>query len=207
MPKHRGTGWVKTLDLISNAETRKLELKFSKIDSNRAIASQPLEHLVHFSFAGFRLGQWRDGKWQSCTARETADYLVRLLKEGITLNGVLYSFYGHSSSQLRSRACYLLRGSKNEVAKLVESLGDYSRIKTVAKKAKRIGLLFSSCYALMEVPDGTYEVVDDIELSGYNFTDGCGLVGAKTAKVLSQKLSIISRNTRYHPAVYQIRFK
>jgi regulator of nonsense transcripts 1 len=59
----------------------------------------------------------------------------------------------------------------------------------------------------MKVPDGTYEVVDDIELSGYNFTDGCGLVGAKTARVLSQKLSIVSRNTRYHPAVYQIRFK
>ncbi|KAH1747972.1 hypothetical protein KXV52_004173 [Aspergillus fumigatus] len=207
MPKHRGTGWVKTLDLISNAETRKLELKFSKIDSNRAIASQPLEHLVHFSFAGFRLGQWKDDKWQSCTARETADYLARLLKEGIILNGVLYSFYGHSSSQLRSRACYLLRGSKNEVAELVESLGDFSGIKTVAKKAKRIGLLFSSCHALMEVPDGTYEVIDDIEFSGYNFTDGCGLVGAKTARVLSQKLSIISRNTRYHPAVYQIRFK
>jgi hypothetical protein len=34
MPKHRGTGWVKTLDLISNTETQKLELKFSKLNSN-----------------------------------------------------------------------------------------------------------------------------------------------------------------------------
>jgi regulator of nonsense transcripts 1 len=118
------------------------------------------------------------------------------------LNGVLYSFYSHSSSQLRSQACYLLHGSKNEVAKLVESLGDFSGIKTIAKKAKQIGLLFSSCHALMEVPDGTYKVIDDIKLLGYNFTDGCRLVRAKTARVLSQKLLIISWNTRYHPAVY-----
>ncbi|KAI9368014.1 RNA dependent RNA polymerase-domain-containing protein [Aspergillus egyptiacus] len=199
--------WVKSLELVSNTKTRKLELRLSRMEPNRAIKACPLDHLLHLSFADFRLGQVDKGEWQSFTARESADYLVRLLKAGITLNGVLYSFYGHSSSQLKSRSCYLMRGSKEEVAQFVESLGDFSKIKTVAKKAKRIGLLFSSCHAIMDVPDGRYEDIDDVERAGFNFTDGCGLIGPKAARLLSQKLSIISRNTRYHPSVFQIRFK
>ncbi|KAL2827983.1 RNA dependent RNA polymerase-domain-containing protein [Aspergillus cavernicola] len=169
LPKPQSTNpgrWIKSLELV--------QFRNPKV----------LDHLLHLAFAGFRLGQFEEERWQSCTARETADYLIRLLKAGITLNG-----------------------SKVEVAKLVESLGDFSKIETVAKKAKRIGLLFSSCHVLMDVPDGRYEDIDDIERSGYNFTDGCGLIGPKTAQLLSQKMSIISRNTRYHPSVYQIRFK
>ncbi|KAL4898930.1 RNA dependent RNA polymerase-domain-containing protein [Aspergillus multicolor] len=198
---------MKSLELVSNSVVRKLELRFSKIDPNRAINGIAIDRLVRFSFADFRLGQFEDDKWQSFTARESADYLVRLLSQGVTLNGTLYSFYGHSSSQLRSRSCYLLQGSKQEVAQLVESLGDFSKMKTVAKKAKRIGLLFSSCNALLQVPVKRYEDIDDIERAGYNFTDGCGLIGPHAASLLSQKLSIVIRNTRYHPSVYQIRFK
>jgi len=48
------------------------------------------------------------------------------------------------------------------VAEFVESLGDFSKIKTVGKKAKRIGLLFSSAPAIMDVPDGRYEDIDDV---------------------------------------------
>ncbi|KAL4947610.1 RNA dependent RNA polymerase-domain-containing protein [Aspergillus filifer] len=200
--------WIKSLELVSNAKTRKLELKFIKLVSNRATSICSPESLLHFSFAGFRLGQLNDeGKWEVFTAKETGDYLVRLLKEGITINGHHYSFYGHSSSQLKSRSCYLLQGSKGEVAALVESLGDFSKIKTVAKKAKRIGLLFSSCTAIIDVPDGRYDDIDDFERNGYTFSDGCGLIGPKATRLLSQKLSIISHNTRYHPSVFQIRFK
>ncbi|KAL5335065.1 RNA dependent RNA polymerase-domain-containing protein [Aspergillus crustosus] len=166
--------WINSLELVSNLEIRELELKFIMLDPSRATSAQSSGRLLHLSFADFRLGQSEEGTWRTFTARETADYLVRLFKDGVSLNHVLYSFYGHSSSQLKSRSCYLLRGSKNEVAELVESLGDFSKIKTVAKQAKqakRIGLLFSSCHALMEVPNGRYEDIDDIERSGYNFTD------------------------------------
>ncbi|GMF81798.1 unnamed protein product [Aspergillus oryzae] len=199
--------WIKSLELVCNAKTRKLELRFSKLEPNRATKGRHLDHLMHLSFADFRLGQLQNGSWENFTARETAEYLARLFKKGIMLNGVIYSFYGHSSSQLKSRSCYLLRGSKDEVSKLVESLGDFSKINTVAKQVKRIGLLFSSCHTILEVPDGRYEDIDDIERAGYTFTDGCGLIGPKAARLLSQKLLIISRNTRYHPSVYQIRFK
>jgi regulator of nonsense transcripts 1 len=199
--------WIKSLEFVSTPDTRKVELKFTKVDPNRATSDIPLDYLMHISFADFRLGHLHEGDWQDFTARESGEYVVELLKKGITLNDVLYSFYGHSSSQLRSRCCYLLRGSKDSVAAHVESLGDFYKIRTVAKKAKRIGLLFSSCHAIMDVPDQQYEDIDDVEWDGYNFTDGCGLVGPYAAKYLSQKMSFISRNTRYHPSVFQIRFK
>lgn len=198
---------LKSLELVSNSSTSKLELRFLRVDLNRATASIPSDKLIHFSCADFRLGQYEDGQWKSGTARESADYLIRLLKDGITINNALYSFYGHSSSQLKSRSCYLIRGSRNEASNHIESLGDFSKLKTVAKKAKRIGLLFSSCHAVINVADERYEDIDDIERLGYNFTDGCGLIGPDTAKLLARKLSIVSRNIRYNPSVYQIRFK
>lgn len=199
--------WIKSLEFVSTPDTRKLELKFTKLDPNRATSDIPPGDLMHMSFADFRLGHSHEDGWQAVTARESGQYVVELLKKGITLNGELYSFYGHSSSQLRSRCCYLLRGSKDAVATLVESLGEFYKIRTVAKKVKRIGLLFSSSHAIMDVPDNLYEDIDDVERDGYNFTDGCGLVGPHAAKYLSQKMSFISRNTRYHPSVFQIRFK
>jgi regulator of nonsense transcripts 1 len=174
---------------------------------SRATTDVSPDHLMHMSFADFRLGQLREGVWEHFTARESAEYITKPLKSGATLNGVLYSFYGHSSSQLRSQSCYLLQGSKDEAAALVESLGDFSGIKTVAKKTKRIGLLFSSYHAAMKVPDDRFEDIDDVERDGYTFTDGCGLIGRVAARQLSRRLSIISKNTRYDPSVYQIRFK
>lgn len=207
-PKTTNLGrWIKSISLVSSPDIQKLELKYIKVEQNRATSSQLPEHLIHFSFPDFHLGQIVEGQWQKCTNRETADYVAKLLKHGIILNGLLYSFYGHSNSQLKSRSCYLLRGPKDMVTEIVESLGDFSKIKTVAKKVKRIGLLFSSCNAVIQVPDHRYEDIDDIEASGYNFTDGCGMIGTSTARNLSQKMSVIIYNKRYHPSVFQIRFK
>ncbi|KAE8384737.1 RNA dependent RNA polymerase-domain-containing protein [Aspergillus alliaceus] len=206
-PKTNAARLIKSLELVSNPSTRKLVLKFVKVDPNRATSSVPLDRLVHFSCADFRVGQYDEGQWKRGTARESADYLARLLKHGITINNVLYSFYGHSSSQLKSRSCYLLCGSREKTSNYIESLGDFSNIKTVAKKAKRIGLLFSSCQAVISVAEERYEDIEDITRLKYNFTDGCGLVGPDTAKLLARKLSIVAKNSRYNPSVYQIRFK
>jgi hypothetical protein len=198
---------IKSIELVSNASTRRLELGFGRLDPNRATSGDPLDHFLHFSFANFRLGELVDHDWKDLTARESADYLARLLKSGIIINSTLYSFYGHSSSQLKSRSCYLLRGSKDDVATKVEALGDFSKIKTVAKKAKRIGLLFSSCHAIMQVLEERCKDIDDIENLGYIFTDGCGLISQRFAQLLAQKMPIIVRSQRYLPSVLQIRYR
>ncbi len=67
------------------------------------------------------------------------------------IQGIQYNFYGHSNSQLKSRTCFLFAGSKEAIRAKVDALGDFTTMKTVQKKAKRIGLLFSVADVAMVV--------------------------------------------------------
>ena len=202
-----GARLIKSIELISKPESQTIVLQLRDVDYNRALSGESLDRFVHVSFPNFRLYEHKAGQPQPMTARESADYLVRFLKSGVELNGVHYSFYGHSNSQLKSRSCYLLAGSKQEVSRKVESLGDFSRITSVAKKAKRIGLLFSVSHAVLDVPPEKCEDIEDIENANYNFTDGCGNISPDLAARLVREKPILFRNKRYRPSVFQIRYR
>ena len=202
-----GARLIKSIELVSKLESSAIVLQLRDVDYNRALSGAPLDRFVHVSFPNFHLCELKQGQLQPMTARDSADYLVRFLKSGIDLNGVHYSFYGHSNSQLKSRSCFLLAGSKQEVARKVESLGDFAKIASVAKKAKRIGLLFSVSHAVLDVPPEKCEDIDDIENTNYNFTDGCGNISPDLAARLVREKPILFRNKRYKPSVFQIRYR
>lgn len=67
-----------------------------------------------------------------------------MLSTGVVINGQLYHFIGSSNSQLRERKAVLYAcSSPNKAWQLLQSWGDLSKIKNIAKLYKRIGLLFS----------------------------------------------------------------
>ncbi len=133
--------------------------------------------------------------------------MTRLLRTGIKLQGVHYHFYGYSNSQLKSRTCLLLAASKEAISRRIESFGDFSKMKTVAKKAKRIGLLFSAAQAATAVDPSRCEDIPDVENDNYVFTDGCGLISPGFAQELSRRLRLTFRDRRYSPSVFQIRYR
>lgn len=196
-----------------------VELSLSKASLNRAIAYDPLDRFVSISFANFRLyypvdndleGEKPQGNgqtFQSAPPKETAIYVVRLLRSGITSIGVHYNFYGHSSSQLKSKTCFLFAGSKDDISQKVAAIGEFSNIKTVAKKAKRIGLLFSTAQMAMELQPKRCEDIPDVVSKDYIFTDGCGLISVHLAGLLVKQADIKYRNKKYFPSVFQIRYK
>lgn len=143
----------------------------------------------------------------SNTSSHTADYISRFLKAGIILDRIQYNFYGHSTTQLKSRSCFLLAGSKEEIARRIESAGDFSSITNVEKKVKRIGLLFSNAQVLCNIDPATCEDIEDIQNDGYNFTDGCGFISEKFGKDLARRYNMLYRNKRYLPSVFQIRYR
>jgi hypothetical protein len=68
-----------------------------------------------------------------------------VLLNGVLINGERYRFLGHSNSQLKTSSCVLFRcESPSQAAGLLERWGCFGRINSVAKRAKRVGLLFSS---------------------------------------------------------------
>lgn len=201
--KTDSAGSIKSCHLTANSTEQKLTLSFTTVPLNRAITIKPLSNFIHFTCPNFRLHH-EDGR--PATFRESTDYIARLLKSGLHLNGTRYSFYGHSNSQLKSRSCFLMAGSPAYVDQEVDTLGDFT-MKTVAKKAKRIGLLFSSAHAVIEVEPTRCRDIPDIERESYVFTDGCGNIAPAMARLLVQRKPILFRNKRYHPSVFQIRYR
>ena len=131
-------GIIKSLRVVSSPKSQGIFLQWIAAPLNRATQCHPLEDLVLVSFNDFRPTTTEDDESRPATHKHAVEYVERFLSTGLILNGILYSFYGHSNSQLKSRSCYLLAGSKECVSGKVESLGDFKKIKTVAKKAKRI---------------------------------------------------------------------
>jgi len=204
---------VKSISVVSNNEKLQLVLSFQPLSPNRAVSSHPLDKFISISFAGFRSqvlstnSGSANERPQPATPREFSDYTVRLLRAGISLNTVHYNFYGHSNSQLKSRSCFLFADSKENIRRMVESLGDFTKIKTVAKKAKRIGLLFSSAEVVMTLDPSRCQDIPDVETNDYIFTDGCGLISGVFAQELARRRKIVFRESRYTPSVYQIRYR
>lgn len=209
-------GLIKSVSVVSNAAQQNIVLRFAKTPANRATANDPLHEFVSISFADFRLQHSSDDSPTQgdesrsptqATTKESANYVTRFLQCGITINGVTYNFYGHSNSQLKSRSCLLFAASKERIADKVENLGDFSKMKSVAKKAKRIALLFSAAEIACEVLPDCCEDIPDVASKDYNFTDGCGLISMDFAKILVKTMNIKFRNQRYMPSVFQIRYR
>lgn len=201
---------IKCLSLVSSDARQEIVLRFESAPHNRVLINEPLDKFLLVSFSDFRL-RWPakspGNPSRLATGKENGDYLTRLLTTGITLNGVQYHFFGHSNSQLKSRSCFLYAASKEEISTKVEAMGDFSKLKSVGKKAKRIGLLFSSAEMALVLSQERCEDIEDVKRDDYIFTDGCGLISHQLARRLVQKRNIIFRNERYLPSVFQIRYR
>ena len=210
-----GCGLIKVISVISNASEQRMTLTLGNHTANRAIDRSILDRYVSISFQGFRLhypaGQNKSNhgtsKFQPAPPKESSDYMHRLLNEGISINSISYSFYGHSNSQLKNQSCFLYAGSKEEAAQKIESMADFTKIKSIAKMVKRIGLLFSSAVVALHLPPDRCKDIADVERDGYIFTDGCGLISTQLARRFVKLLNIRFRAARYTPSVFQIRYR
>ena len=135
-------------------------------------------------------------------------YIREVLRYGVYVNGDEYQFLGCSSSGLKSRKCYMLRGNVDDVTEVLDQCGNFNKIKMVSKRLKRISMLFSVAMKTgVNVPEEKVELIDDIETSGGNFTDGCGSVGMKLAAKLAKGCeALIESPEDKIPTVFQIRF-
>lgn len=119
-----------------------------------------------------------------------------------------YVFFGHSASQLRQRVCYLYSIKLEPAENIINEFGDFSRIKTVAKRAARIGLLFSTAGETVSLRAEDIRRIDDVERNSHTFTDGCGYISPAVAEEVTALLGIADkyRHQKYnYPSVFQVR--
>ena len=118
-----------------------MTLRLEKHSPNRAIDSQFLHRYMSVSFEKCRLqlstnrisSEGSDHQYQPAPAKESSEYIERLLRSGICLNRTSYHWYGHSNSQLKSKTCFLLAGTPEGAEQQLESLAE--RRQWLAQKA------------------------------------------------------------------------
>jgi hypothetical protein len=84
----------------------------SPLPSNRILQEDDVSKFILVSF--------NDLRFPDSFLRVTADYIIRLMKAGLFLNGVQYRFYHHSNSQLVSvlrHVCELHQQKRTELAR------------------------------------------------------------------------------------------
>ena len=130
------------------------------------------------------------------------DSSQEILQRGILFSGSLYRFLGHSNSQLKDKTCFLINSTQEEIYELFALFGDFAKIKSLAKRAKRIGLLFSAFRRSLSLREHEYTTIPDIKRGRYNFTDGCGFMSKELATEIQH-----THNLKYPPCVVQVRYQ
>ncbi|KAJ7155081.1 RNA-directed RNA polymerase [Mycena filopes] len=175
-----------------------ITFKMQRLPSNRILQSDDRSKFILLSFGDLRFPE--------TPIKATGEYISRLLKAGLFLNNIQYRFYHHSNSQLRSRSCFLREANSDaELDARIYVMGDFQKIMSPAKRAKRIGLLFSEAQLDYNLDPRRVKDIEDIQSGDELFSDGCGLISQWLAKELAKKKKIIFRDARYTPCVFQIR--
>ncbi|KAF7318471.1 hypothetical protein HMN09_00356300 [Mycena chlorophos] len=68
----------------------KIVLRMQPLPNNRILQSDDKSKFILLSFGELRFPE--------TTLKTTADYMIRLFKEGLFLNGIQYRFYHHSNT-------------------------------------------------------------------------------------------------------------
>ncbi|KAJ3981779.1 RdRP-domain-containing protein [Lentinula detonsa] len=178
----------------------KISLQISPLSSNRVVMREDPSKLVVASFEKFRFPEQRPSV--------ATDYMIRMFKSGLFMNGRQYRFFGHGNSQLRGRGCYLREAlDDEELDNIIYSLGELNGIMNVAKRAKRIGLLFSGAEVDFILDPKYVGDIDDLTTGDENFSDGCGLISKRLCVQIARMKRILFQARNYTPCVYQIRYK
>ncbi|KAK5072515.1 hypothetical protein LTR51_005153 [Lithohypha guttulata] len=130
-----------------------------------------------------------------------------ILHQGLDIGGEHFDFLGFSHSSLRSQTCWFMRpfvhnGELFYAGRLIESLGDFTSIRSPAKCAARIGQAFSETPAAIAIDPKTVSKCSDVRCEQHLFTDGCGTASRATWRLLKKASS-----SQEQPTLYQIRYK
>ncbi|XP_050372674.1 probable RNA-dependent RNA polymerase 1 isoform X2 [Argentina anserina] len=183
--------------------------------SNRVLRNfhEDIDNFLRVSFVDEDLGKMHAEDLYTQTSftgeeRKTRVYerILSTLRDGIVIGDKKFEFLAFSKSQLREHSVWMFASRRGLNAQGIRDwMGDFSRIKNVAKYAIRLGQSFSSSWEAFSVGLDEFEVIPDVEIERqgiqYCFSDGIGKISAEFAERVARKCGI-----RYTPSAFQIRY-
>lgn len=134
-----------------------------------------------------------------------------VLDGGINIAGRKYDFLGFSHSSLRAQSCWFMApfvlqdGTTIHAQKVIEDLGDFSKIRSPAKCAARIGQAFSDTPTAITLEPGIVKIMEDVERNKRVFSDGVGTMSMSVKDKICSSLS--SNASVLKPTCFQMRFR
>ncbi|OMO98990.1 RNA-dependent RNA polymerase, eukaryotic-type [Corchorus capsularis] len=177
--------------------------------SNRVLRHFPddIDNFLRISFVDEELEKIHSTELLT-RGRRTEIYgrILSALENGIVIGDKRFEFLAFSSSQLRENSAWMFASRNGLTAAGIRRwMGDFSKIKNVAKYAARLGQSFSSSTETLTVSKDEIEVIPDIEVEWegikYVFSDGIGKISAEFAKKVAKKCNLHGCT----PSAFQIR--
>lgn len=178
--------------------------------SNRVIRhfSEDIDNFIRVSFVDEDCEKMRstDLSPRSGIEKRTAIYerILSTMRNGMCIGDKEFEFLAFSSSQLRENSAWMFASRPGLTADDIRKwMGDFRKIRNVAKYAARLGQSFSSSTETLTVYRDEVEVIPDVENSaGYVFSDGIGKISPEFARAVAKKCRI----TTSTPSAFQIRY-
>lgn len=101
-------------------------------------------------------------------------------------------------------APFTLNGELLHAKLVISRLGDFSKIRSPAKCAARIGQAFSQTFSSIKLPSEAIQSLPDIKVDNRVFSDG---VGTCSQSVMQMIWKQYAQSRDLKPTVFQIRFK
>ncbi|KAI7995264.1 RNA-dependent RNA polymerase 1 [Camellia lanceoleosa] len=132
--------------------------------------------------------------------------ILSILRDGIVIGNKKFDFLAFSSSQLKGNSVWMFASSDGVTAADIRKwMGDFRRIRNVAKYAARLGQSFSSSRETLSVSRHEIETIPDAEVvtggNTYVFSDGIGKISADFAWSVAKKCGL-----EFTPSAFQIRY-
>ncbi|KAJ0987264.1 hypothetical protein J5N97_005620 [Dioscorea zingiberensis] len=128
---------------------------------------------------------------RSGNEKRTAIYerILSTMRNGMSIGDKKFEFLAFSSSQLRESSTWMFASRPGLTAKDIRGwMGDFRKIRNVAKYAARLGQSFSSSTETLTVHRDEVEAIPDIEnTAGYVFSDGIGKISLEFARKVAEK--------------------
>nr|KJB79013.1 hypothetical protein B456_013G029000 [Gossypium raimondii] len=177
--------------------------------SNRVLRQfhNDIDNFLRISFVDEELEKIHSINVQA-RGRRTSIYerILSTLRNGVLIGDKRFEFLAFSSSQLRENSAWMFASRKGLTAADIRSwMGNFSKIRNVAKYAARLGQSFSSSTETLSVSKDEINLIPDIEIMKdgikYVFSDGIGKISAKFAKKVAAKCRLKGCT----PSAFQIR--
>ncbi|KAJ8648444.1 hypothetical protein MRB53_001467 [Persea americana] len=182
--------------------------------SNRVLRhfSNDLENFIRVSFVDEDWDKIRSKELIQRTVpavggeRHTSVYgrILSTLRNGIVIGDKKFEFLAYSSSQLKENSAWMFAARSGLTAADIRKwMGDFSKIRNVAKYAARLGQSFGSSQETLTVMKNEIENIPDIKTEDkkYNFSDGIGKISVEFAERIASLCGLSST-----PSAFQIRY-